>query len=364
MRWFPIIPGIVLICFLITGCIPRHYVITPGATGSIVDAETDKPLNNAIVKNIRTDHNGIFSFPARKGWGLTFPFVGGHYLIETPFTISAPGYETRSCRCTVVSPTPSCGEVRIPLQKLSPKNEQNKTTRGQIVMINLDDEEPAEGGVTCNPLLGETTIVELEDAARNGSNSALYKLGIYYLHGINIEKNVDLGRYYMKLAAEAGNKDAYNFFFSAARQDDSEAEVLIGDFLSLGLGVEQNIRDALIWYEIAANNGNAIGMLRLAEIYEAGEVVPVNREKSLYWYHKATETGSAEAMFELAETYRYGLAGPQDLKKAIHWYVEAANAGSIRAEDFLHATIEAQEISPKEKQEAIDWLNKTKKQGT
>ena len=343
-------------CYL--GCIPKVHILTPGLTGTVIDATSGKTIAGASILDRRTNDKGDFTIPAKKELGLTFLFVGGHYVIETHFAVSAPGYETRTCRCSVVTPTSACGRVRIPLQKPDPAKRGDKAAKGQIVMLNLDNEEPLEGGITCSPLRGETTIMGLEDDARNGSDSALYLLGIYYLQGINVEKDVPLGRYYLRQAAEAGNRYAINFFFTAAREDDTEAEVLIGDLLSLGLGIEQNISEALIWYEIAANNGDPIGMLRLAEMYGSGEIIQVDKNKSLYWYRQATETGSADAMYKFAEQCRYGIVTPPNLKQAIHWHIKAADAGSVRAYDFLLETIAAKEISAAEKHEALEWQAK------
>ncbi len=343
--------------------------MAPGVTGHVVEIETGMQIKGVTVLEKPTNKQGYFVIPAKTKLGITIIGIGGHYPVETYFDVSAPGYQTRLCACTTITPNSLCEDVVIPLERGS----QNGT--GKKLHIGAgSDGDPVGNGAYCTPLAEEVswristtqtdksaTISPLEEAAQNGSATALYDLGILYINGTGIEKDVDLGRYFIRRAAEAENRDAADFYFAAARQGDTEAQVFAGDMLSIGLGVEQNIPESINWYMEAAEQNDTVGMLRLAEIYSAGEVVPTDKKKSLSWYHKATETGSVEAMFELAEQYRYGLMTPSiDLKQAIHWYVKAAEAGSERAYDFLLETIEAKEISATEKHEALEWQTKRK----
>lgn len=353
-----------LILFLTTccaGCIPRVHILAPGITGTVTDSATGKSIKGATILGRYTNEEGHFTVPAKKELGLTFPFVGGHYLIETPFAVSAVGYETRTCRCTVVAPAPLCGEVRIPLQKLSPEKDQDKMRKGHIVIATIDDKEPAEGGVTCRPLRGETTIAELEDAASNGSNSALYKLGVRYLQGINVKKNRILGRYFLEQAAEKSNPEAIDYFTSRAHQGDLYAIVFVGDLLYFGNGLPQDVKRGMQWYMAAVAEGSSRAMLRLGEAYSANEFIRVNQDKALYWYKAAAEAGLSAAMFQLGEIYRYNELVFGNFTESFDWYIKAADAGHDRARIFLIDTANADDIPLTEKQPAIDWLNRAER---
>ena len=362
MRSFIIIVIFVLPA-LTTGCLPRHHVIAPGATGKVIDAGTEQPITTARIETVVVDETGQFTLPATKEWGLTFPFVGGNYRVSSFFTVTAPGYQTRTCSCETITPDPSCDDVVIPLEKIANAKKSEKA----YIIVAEGEGDPVGDQAFCMPATTsskwitthpENNIQRLEQEAQNGSADAIYQLGMVYIDGQGTEKNVGLGRYLIQQAAEKGSPEALEFFFSAARQGDSDAQVFIGDLLSLGLETEQNVPEAIHWYEKAAEQNNTTAMLRLAEIYAGGEIVPVDELKATEWYQKAAETGSAEAMFEFAEAYRYGELGPINLEKAIHWWIKAADAGSMRARDMLMQTLAAEDISAEIKQPALEWLKK------
>ncbi len=363
MRHLTIASGIILLSVLITGCLPRHHVVAPGATGKILDAETEQPIAKAKIEDIDVDVDGHFILPANKEWGLTFPFVGGNYAVSRFFTVTAPGYQARTCNCTTITPDPSCDDVIIPLEKTDVAKESAKVH----VVFAEGEGDPVGDNTFCAPVSTSSNwisnhpgihIQRIEEEAQGGSADAIYQLGMLYIDGQGTEKNVGVGRYLVQQAAEKGSPEAIEFFFTAARQGDSDAQVFIGDLLSLGLETEQNIPDAIHWYEKSAGQNNTTGMLRLAEIYAAGEIVPVDETKAKEWYQKAADTGSPEAMFELAEAYRYGELGPINLEKAIYWWIKAADAGSMRARDMLMQTLAADDLSPEIKQPALEWLKK------
>jgi hypothetical protein len=358
-----IILSVIILAASTTGCIPRHHVIAPGATGQIVDAETEQPITEAKIEAVNVDKNGQFILSANKKWGLTVPFVGGNYPVSSFFTVTAPGYQTRTCNCETITPNPRCDDLMIPLEKIDRKRD----TGTKHFVFAEGEGDPVGDNAFCAPVLTsshwrtnhpELKIQRLEKDAQNGSSDAAYELGIRYINGDDVEKDTDLGRYMIRQAAEQGNPKAIAFFFNAARQGNPDAQVFVGDLLSLGLGTEQNIPESIDWYEKAAAQNNATGMLRLAEIYASGEIVPADKGKAEKWYQKAAETGSAEAMFECAEAYRYGELGPINLEKSIYWWIKAADAGSMRARDMLMQTIADDDLSPEIKQPAVEWLKK------
>jgi len=242
-----------------------------------------------------------------------------------------------------------------------------KNTGTKYIVFAEGAGDPVGDNAFCSPVLTnsswitnhpELEIRRLEKDVQNGSSDAAYELGIRYINGDDVEKDADLGRYMIRQAAEQENPKAVAFFFNAARQGDPDAQVFVGDLLSLGLGTEQNIPESINWYKKAAAQNNTTGMLRLAEIYTSGEIVPADKKKAEKWYQKAAETGSAEAMFEFAEAYRYGELGPINLEKSVYWWIKAADAGSMRARDMLMQTIESDDIPQQIKQPALEWLNK------
>ena len=134
---------IILLLFLLGGCIPipKHHVIAPGVSGQVLDAETNTPLADVtlelqnmndlsstnggeapIVATTTTDDDGKFLLPAEKEWGMTVAFVGGIYRIGSFVNVSAPGYQSRVCECSMTSNATRCDNVTILLKKSNPRD--------------------------------------------------------------------------------------------------------------------------------------------------------------------------------------------------------------------------------------------------
>ena len=137
----------IFILFLLGGCVPlpKHYVISPGVSGHVLDAETNIPLadvtlelqnvndlNSAnggeasIIETTTTDDDGKFLLPAEKDWGLTVAFVGGIYRIDSFVNVSAPGYQLKVCECSMTSNVTRCDNVTILLKKSNPSDTSGK----------------------------------------------------------------------------------------------------------------------------------------------------------------------------------------------------------------------------------------------
>lgn len=361
MRNLTVILGIIAISVVVTGCIPKQAVIAPGAQGTIVDAQTGQPITNAKIEQVAVDEQGKFNLPANTEIGMAFPFVGGNYRIERSFTISAPGYDSRSCNCTTITPDPSCDDLVISLQTESPV-----TTAPKVYVIGSDSGEKVGDNTFCSvPIEKSNTaneqIKQLEQASQNGSIDALYQLGQRYSEGNGVPQDKITGLYMLEQAAEQGHPEALDYVFSLAHQGNIDAMVFVGDIYYLGNGIPQDIKQGMQWYMAAVQLASPQAMLRLGDAYSSGEWIRINRKKALFWYQQAAITGSAEAMFELAEAYRSGELGPIDLEKSVHWWIKAADAGSLRARDMLQQTLEADDISQKTKQPILEWEKRQEK---
>lgn len=55
------------ICFLMAGCFPYHYTTSPGLSGTVVNAETRKPLAGAAISYSGRTNNTVVTFSADDG---------------------------------------------------------------------------------------------------------------------------------------------------------------------------------------------------------------------------------------------------------------------------------------------------------
>lgn len=158
---------IILMLFLLGGCVPlpKHYVIAPGVSGHVLDAETNIPLGAVtlelqnvndvssgnggevpIIETTTTDDEGKFLLPAEKDWGLSVAFVGGIYRIDSFVKVSAPGYQSRICECSITSNATGCDNVTILLKKSIPSDTSGNNAPP---VVHSDDNY----GFSCNNLL-------------------------------------------------------------------------------------------------------------------------------------------------------------------------------------------------------------------
>jgi TPR repeat protein len=61
-----------------------------------------------------------------------------------------------------------------------------------------------------------------------------------------------------------------------AEQDDTDAQISLGNLYFEGNGVPLNTAEAIRWYTMAADHGNANAQMTLGFLYEYGDAVPQN----------------------------------------------------------------------------------------
>jgi TPR repeat protein len=79
----------------------------------------------------------------------------------------------------------------------------------------------------------QTKFVDIRNAAERGNAIAEYKLGLAYVNGDGVEKNMSL---------------AASWFRKAAEQGSAEAEYHLGVMCAAGTGVAQDPHQAIVWY--------------------------------------------------------------------------------------------------------------------
>jgi hypothetical protein len=149
--------------------------------------------------------------------------------------------------------------------------------------------------------------------ANAGDAAAEDQVGLIYLNGDAVPKDVTKSALWFRKAAEQGLSDAqYNL---AGAYSDGE-------------GVPLDYAQATIWFRKAADQGDAGAQLNLGAAYEVGQGVPQDYAQAAVWYRKAAEQGDAEAQFFLGLLYDDGQGVPQDYAEAYLW-LDIAAAGKV-----------------------------------
>ena len=245
-------------------------------------------------------------------------------------------------------------------------------------------------------------------AAKQGEANAQYHLGFCYQFGTGVDKNNQKAMYWYGKAAEQGNEDAkeqlktidniknsqtYTFFeryikkaesgdveaqcflanhyhskgdhsqalswyHKAAEQNNTDAQLILGDCYYDGLGTEEDYQQAFYWYEKAAGLGNAEAQNTLGDCYYYGHGIEMNNQKAFYWYKKAAEQGNAEAQSKLGYCYYYGYGVEKDKQKAVYWYNMAAEQDHEEAQCWLGSYYYKGIGAEEDYQQAFYWYEK------
>lgn len=135
-------------------------------------------------------------------------------------------------------------------------------------------------------------------------------------HG-NIEACSLLGRKYLEWAIQGKNifldelEEAIKWLETAANGGDTVAETQLGLCYLEGKGVKKNVDKAFQLFRKAADSGNAEAMFRLGVCYCDGEGVIANAKNGFSWIEKAANKGHVRAQGMLGTCYENGIVFSQ-----------------------------------------------------
>ena len=95
------------------------------------------------------------------------------------------------------------------------------------------------------------------------------------------------------------------YYLRAAKDDNTEALLNIGNFYKDGQGVKQNYSKAMEYYLRAAKDNNDQALLEIGNFYLHGYGVRKDSTKALDYYLKAAENENSEAYMNILIVYRW-----------------------------------------------------------
>lgn len=159
-------------------------------------------------------------------------------------------------------------------------------------------------------------------------------------------------------------RGAFHWFQLAANQGLSKAQVNLGFFYDMGLGVEKDFEKAVYWYGLAAAQGDPDGDFDLAMCYLHGEGVEKDLTLARKWFSSALKHGDGgRSLNGMALTYDDGPQSGRDYAEALRWYLRAADAGDVDAQ-YNICRITSQGLGvPADYSEALKWCSKAADSG-
>ena len=169
----------------------------------------------------------------------------------------------------------------------------------------------------------------------------LTMVGRAYAQGDGMPQDIDKAQRYLELAA---------------RQDDSDAMILLGRLLALNRRAPPEV--TISWFRRAELSGYPNALAALGRAYASGFGVPLDEHKAFEYFHRASHLGSASAMREVGHAYAIGFGVQKSPAVAIDWFLKAAALGDTKAMlalSFCYASGTAVTASATQ---AVNWLRK------
>lgn len=157
--------------------------------------------------------------------------------------------------------------------------------------------------------LVEEGLPAMEAKAANGDADAMFRLGVAYQNGLDVQRSYGTAMAWYRKAADAGDVRAMNNLGSELSDSSDRATCLEGVAL----------------LEKAALAGSSDAMNNISSMYGTGSALPLDRTEQQRWLLRAGEAGNPYAMLFLGLAFETGRNGVvKDRAKAIYWYRKAA----------------------------------------
>ncbi len=155
-----------------------------------------------------------------------------------------------------------------------------------------------------------------------------------------------------------------DLLIDAAKKDDPQAQMELGNRYRDGRGVKQNLKESVIWYRRAAAKNLPEAMYQLGWAYYQGIGVQKDQAEAIHWGRKAADAGHPIAQRQLGSLYISGkLDFPKDYHEAARWFSRAAEQGDGDSQAALADLYMRGLGVPHAPPEAYRWARESADQG-
>lgn len=201
---------------------------------------------------------------------------------------------------------------------------------------------------------------------KNGIPEAALNLGVLYIEGKDIKKDIKKGIYYLEEADKLGLADASRnlahlyytgkevkeniekarfYYKKAADSGDPDSQHIYGILCHLGRGGPRDLDQAVKYYKLAAENGISDAQYNLALFYHRGIGVTKDIKKAHFWYERAAEQEDGDAQYQLSKIYREENEyknSKSSLENALYWLEKASKNNNVLGQREYGAYLKSQ----------------------
>ena len=234
---------------------------------------------------------------------------------------------------------------------------------GSIICRNKDLVFTSDMIYSCGKLNGnikyDIPADEIKKLAAGGDAEYQYLLGVGYLEGNGMPKDINSAKEWFKKSAEAGNvmaqkalgdiylggrqneknfPEALRWYTLAAKSGDVRAQSFLGDCYFEAIGVKQDQKSAVSYYLLAADQGDSSAVKKLGYCFYYGKGVDTDYAAAGKWYMKSAQNGDPESAYYVALMLSEGKGMSQDSTAALSW-AEKAAAGGVQESLWLYCRL-------------------------
>lgn len=152
-----------------------------------------------------------------------------------------------------------------------------------------------------------------------GNVEAAYKVGLYFLYGIDVEHSLGDAKKWFTLAAIQGHALAQNNLGVCYMTEEEEEA--------------PQYKHAKIWLTKSAEQGCSSGQYNLGTYYFK---IEKNYQEAIKWFNIASTNGSTRAYYELGKCYYFGLGAEESIELATKYYRLSKCDDTLEIDYHLH----------------------------
>lgn len=158
---------------------------------------------------------------------------------------------------------------------------------------------------------------------------------------------------------------ALNYFATAASLEYADSAYMLGIMYLQGQGIEKDVRIALHYLMLSVEYGKHYACRPIGDLYFQGafDNGRQNYDKAIEWYLRGMEYDVLSCTEVLGDCYYHGFGVDVDLDLAYDFYKTAANKGSCDAAFSLGSMYFRGEVVKKDLKEALKWMTIAEKRG-
>lgn len=209
--------------------------------------------------------------------------------------------------------------------------------------------------------------------ADSGSALGQFNLGLHYVKGCGVKRDLDEAAKWMEKAAESGDEDAPNAMqlyreaaenLKKAKAGDAAAQATMARFYTNIAGTlneygsKEDYKEAFKWAQKSADQGHEDGLYILALAYHRGRGVEVNMDTAIDYYKKGAELEYPPCVHNLGSVYMSGEGIRKNTKKGLGLIKAAAEKGYAPAMKDLGLCYQLGNGCKEDLNAALEWYEK------